>query len=238
MSDPSHPLTGRTAIVTGAGRGIGRSIALHLSRLGANVILASRSADQLNSVRNEIQSSGGKAIAIAADVSQEQAAQSVITTARTQFGGIDVLVNNAGHVAVGTIAQLSVADFDALIATNIRSMFLLCRAAWNDLAARKGAIVNISSMSAFDPFEGLGAYGATKSFVNFYTKVLADEGAPLGIRAFAVAPGAVETQMLRGAFPEFPREQALQPDDIADLVAKLLTGERHCASGEVVQIQK
>jgi fengycin family lipopeptide synthetase B len=238
MVDSPANLAGKTAIVTGAGRGIGRAIALRMAGLGANVVLISRSGGQLDEVRSAILSSGGTSLTITADVSEKRDVDRITESVRAQFGRIDILINNAGHVAVGTIAQLSHEDFERMLDVNIRAIYLCCRAAWDDLARNRGVIINLSSMSAFDPFAGLGAYGASKMFVNFYTRVLADEGAPLGIRAYAIAPGAVETDMLRGAFPDFPRDQALQPEDIADLAVKMLAPDCPYTSGEVVKIQR
>jgi len=99
-------------------------------------------------------------------------------------------------------------------------------------------IVNISSAASVDPFPGLVAYGGTKAWVNIWSKGLADEGRPLGIRVFAVAPGAVETKMLREAFPDFPADQTLDPMDVADMVFQLSLPECRYASGQTIMVQK
>ena len=237
MPDHQDNFAGKSMIITGASRGIGRAIAHHFAALGCHLVLVARSKDQLEHTKKTTTGSG-KVIHVAADIADSDQLEQIASLARKEFGGIDYLINNAGQVALGTLAQLSTDQLRSLIRVNVEGFVLLTKAVWNDLAARRGAVLNISSMSAFDPFLGLGAYGATKAFVNFYTRVLADEGAPVGIRAYAIAPGAVETDMLRGAFPEFPAEQTLSPGDIADLAVEILSPPFRYSSGQVVQIQK
>lgn len=237
---PTAPfIRGKTAIVTGAGRGIGRAIALRLAASGANVAIVSRTLDQLNETRQHIERSGGRALAVVADITQGDEVSRLVEETQSAFGGVDILVNCAGFVSVATIEHMEPAVFDALVATNVRAIFLCCREVWPIMAkAGSGAIVNISSVAAYDPFPGLGAYGATKAFVNAYTKALADEGKPLGIRVYGVAPGAVETDMLRGSFPDFPADQTLQPDEIAALVETLLSPACTHVSGQTIVIKK
>lgn len=237
MPDHHDHFAGKTMIITGAGRGIGRAIAHRFAAMGCHLVLVARSKDQLEHTRKTATGTG-KVLHISADIANSAQLEQITSLARKEFGELDYLVNNAGFVALGTMSQLGTEELKSLIRINIEGFVLLTKAVWNDLAARRGAILNISSMSGFDPFPGLGAYGATKSFINFYTKVLADEGAPLGIRAYAIAPGAVETDMLRGAFPEFPAEQTLSPQDIADLAVEILSPPFRYTSGQVVQIQK
>lgn len=231
--------TGKTAIVTGAGRGIGRAIAIRLAGAGAKVAIVSRTQRQLDDTRQIIERSGGRAHGVVADISLADDVRRLVEETQSAFGGVDILVNCAGLAAVATIDQLEPPVFDALLATNVRAVFLCCRMVWPVMVdASEGAIVNISSVAAYDPFPGLGAYGATKAFVNAYTKALADEGKPYGIRVYGVAPGAVETDMLRGSFPDFPADQTLQPDDIAALVETLLTPACTYISGQTIVIKK
>ena len=232
-------LKGRVAIVTGAGRGIGRAISQRLAACGAKVVLAARNAVQLNETHRLIEGQGGEALAVPTDVSNEQAVQALIAKTIDRFKRVDILVNNAGVALAGTVESMTPESFGRLLDTNIRSVYLCCRAVWPHMRkAGSGAIINISSIAAHDPFPGLGAYGATKSFVGLYTKAMAVEGAPLGIRVHAIAPGAVETHMLRGLFPEFPAGQALAPEDVAEAVEMMLTPAAANMSGQSFVVNK
>jgi len=232
-------LKDKAAIVTGAGRGIGRAIARRLAGSGAAVAAVARTASEVNETRRLIESAGGQALAVAADVTRESDVERLVQEAHEAFGRIDMLVNNAGIAPLAGIDDMTPATFDAILATNIRAVYLCSRAAWPHLAqAGGGAIVNMSSVASFDPFPGFAAYGAAKAFVNVYTKALAAEGAPKDIRVYAVAPGAVETTMLRERFPDFPRDKTLAPDDVAVLVESLLSPECRRESGQTITIRK
>ena len=236
---PAPALKGKTVIVTGAGRGIGRAIAKRLAAAGANLALASRTPEQLDETRRIIEHGGGTALARPADVSKAQEVERLIEETRARFERIDILVNNAGTAPLATIDQMEPHVFDRIIATNVRAVYLCSRGVWRIMAeGGGGVIINLSSVAADDPFPGFAAYGAAKAFVNSYTKALAAEGKSCGIRVYGVAPGAVETQMLRGTFPEFPADQTLEPDDVAALVETLLLpGCRHI-SGQTITIRK
>jgi NAD(P)-dependent dehydrogenase (short-subunit alcohol dehydrogenase family) len=232
----SSALSGKTAIVTGAGRGIGRAIALRFARAGANVALVSRSRDQLDGVRREIDAAGHPAVVLPCDVSDVAAVERMVAGALARYGRIDVLVNNAGVAPLGTITEMTAQQFDTMVGTNCRAVFACCRAVWPHMArSGGGTIVNISSVAAEDPFPGFAAYGASKAFVNTFTKALAAEGRPAGIRVVAVAPGAVDTEMLRGPFPDFPQDKTLRPDEVAELVEWLLGEPARYVSGQVVR---
>jgi NAD(P)-dependent dehydrogenase (short-subunit alcohol dehydrogenase family) len=236
---PPALLKGKTAIVTGAGRGIGRAIARRLSAAGADVAVTARTEPQLDETRRLIERAGGNVLAMPADVANERDVERLIEAVMERFGRIDVLVNNAGTAPLARIDEMEPDVFDHTIATNIRSVYLCSRAVWGIMAeAGEGIIVNISSLSAYDPFPGFAAYGAAKAFVNLYTTALAAEGKSRGIRLYGVAPGAVETEMLRGAFPDFPAEKTLAPDDVAQLVETLLTPACRFISGQVITIKK
>lgn len=231
-------LAGKTVLVTGAGRGIGRAIARRLAAAGANAACVSRNADQIQQTRDLVTQQGGRALAVVGDVSNEADVQRIVEATRATLGPIDVLINNAGFAYLSTLVELQPQAFEHLLSANVRSVYLCTRAAWPDLVRQRGAVISISSMASFDPFPGLAAYGATKAFVNLYTQGLAVEGAPHGVRAYAVAPGAVETDMLRGAFPEYPVEQTLAPDDVAALVEALLSPACRHISGQTIPINK
>lgn len=232
-------LKGKSAIVTGAGRGIGRAIARRLAAGGANIAVASRTLEELGETKALIERAGGHAVAIIADVTKTDDVERLVAETCSAFGSVDVLVNNAGIAPLATIEQMEPEVFDRLLSTNARSVYLCSRAVWPIMTkAGGGTIINISSVAAFDPFPGFAAYGAAKAFVNTFTKALAAEGKERGIRVYAVAPGAVETDMLRSAFPDFPSHQTLSPDEIAVLVEELLSPNCARTAGETITIQK
>ena len=237
--EPECYIKGKTAIVTGAGRGIGRAIARRLAVAGANVVAASRTREQLDETRRMIERANGRVLAVSADVSDAEDVQRLVDETLSVYGGIDILINNAGSAALATIDQMEPHVFDSIVAMNIRTVFLCSHAVWPIMAEKKsGTIINIASVAAFDPFPGFAAYGAAKAFVVTYTKALAAEGKSCGIRVYGVAPGAVETEMLRGAFPTFPAEKALQPDDIAAYVESLLGPACRHICGQTVTVRK
>ncbi len=232
-------LRGQTAVVTGAGRGIGRAIARRLAAAGAHVAITSRTAEQLHETQKCIERDSGRVLSVVADVTREDDVERLFAETAEVLGQVNILVNNAGVAPVAKIEEMEPHLFDTLVCTNIRSVFLCTRAVWDGMVkSGGGSIVNISSVSAYDPFPGLAAYGGAKAFVTTYSKGLAEEGRPRGIRVYCVAPGAVETDMLRGAFPEFPEDQVLQPEDVASLVELLLMPGARYSSGQSITIRK
>ena len=232
-------IKGKTAIITGAGRGIGRAIARRLAVGGASVVVASRTQSQLDETQRMIERAGGKVLAVSADVSNVEDVQRLVDEANSAFGGVDILVNNAGFASLATIDQMEPPVFDQIIAMNVRTVYLCTHAVWPIMLERDGGvIVNISSVAAYDPFPGFAAYGAAKAFVATYTRALATEGKSCGIRVYGVAPGAVETEMLRGAFPSFPLEKTLQPDDVAAFVELLIDPACRHISGQTITVKK
>lgn len=241
MHEAKHFLCGKTAIVTGAGRGIGRAIARRFAVHGANVIITSRTADQLDETKRLIERGGGGARVFAqtADVSNAGDVDKLIEDSLAIFERVDVLVNNAGVAPLAMIEEMEPEMFDHILSTNVRTVYLCTRAVWPIMREQGGgAIVNIASLAAFDPFPGFTAYGAAKAFVVAYTKSMAREGQPFGIRVHGVAPGAVETGMLRGAFPTFPSEKALDADDIAAMVETVLSPAYRHSTGQTVPVMK
>ena len=229
----------RTAFITGAGRGIGAAAAHRLARGGWRVVLLARSAAEIQNVAAGISQHGGAALELPGDVSDEQAVNAAVRAAVERFGGIDLLVNAAGTVHLGPVAEMSLQAFERVMAVNARGVFLTCRAVWPVMAARGGGvIVNVTSMAAGDPFTGLAAYGGSKAFVETLTRGLADEGRKLGIRAFAVAPGAVATRMLSETFPQFPRDEALSPDEVAGMIEWFCDARCSAASGQTLRIER
>lgn len=232
-------LKGKSIIVTGAGRGIGRAIARRLGAAQASLIIAARSERELDDTRRIVERDGAGCLAVKADLTQVADVDRLIEESLARFGRIDGLINNAGVAPRSPFDAMEPEQFDALIATNIRSVFLCCRAVWDSMSrSGGGVIVNISSMAGEDPFDGFAAYGGTKAFVNVFSQAISTEGAPKGIRVFCVAPGAVETQLLRGLFPDLPDSQVLEADDVAALVESLFLPAARFIDGQTLRIRR
>jgi 3-oxoacyl-[acyl-carrier protein] reductase len=187
-------VAGKTAIVTGAGTGIGRATARLLAERGARVVAAGLQPDALRETVKTITDAGGAAIAVDADVSDPDAIEAVAARAQEAFGGTDVLVNNAAIYPIGPWHEMDAAQWDAVFATNIRGYFLMARAVRPQMIARGGgAVVSVASVTFFTGNALLLAYVASKGAVIGFTRALAREAGPDGIRANAVTPGAFPT---------------------------------------------
>ncbi len=229
----------RVCIITGASRGIGKAAALRFARAGARVVLNARDAGALHAAEQELRGQGGACAAYAGDVSRPGDCQSLVHFATQKFGRVDVLVNNAGVAPLAPIEKLALDDYRRAIAVNIDAVFYMTRAVWPLYQQQRGGvIVNISSVASLDPFPGFAVYGATKAWVNLFTKACAEEGKPSGIRVYAVAPGAVETHMLRERFPDFPREHALPPEDVAATIEAVCDERLAYSSGQTIFVRR
>ncbi|MCZ6771808.1 MAG: SDR family NAD(P)-dependent oxidoreductase [Proteobacteria bacterium] len=229
----------RVVIVTGGGRGIGRAICQRFAADGAQVVAASRSTPDLEETKELIEAAGGRCSIHATDVCCEDDINGLIETTLGRHGRVDVMVNNAGVAPLANIEELDASLFDTIMSVNVRAVFLGCRAVWPVMKKHGGGvIISTSSCASVDPFPGFTAYGASKSWVNAWTKALAEEGRSVAIRVFAVAPGAVETRMLRDAFPEFPSDQTLQPSDVADVVFTVADPTCRHSSGQTFFVKK
>ena len=230
-------LEGKTALVTGASRGIGRAIALELGRAGASVVVGYRSgADEARAVAEEI---GGRAVE--ADVSSVEDAKRLVEEA----GDLDVLVNNAGLTRDGVLARMPDEDWRVVIETNLSSVFYTCRAAARPMMRKRGgSIVNISSVVGVHGNWGQTNYAASKAGIIGFTKSLARELGSRGVRANVVAPGYVKTQ-LTGVLPEEATQAMLaatplgrlgEPPDVAGAVRFLCSDEASFITGEVLLV--
>lgn len=228
----------KCVVVTGAGRGIGRAVCERFGALGAHVAALSRSEGPLRETESLVKQAGAKCFAEVCDVSDPQQVAAAIKRVTEALGSIDVVVNNAGVAILAPIEELSAEAFEETLAANVRSAYLVTRAAWSALKKSGGVVVNLSSLASVDPFPGFAAYGAAKAWINLWTKALAEEGRPHGIRVFAVAPGAVETGMLRGAFPDFPAEKALAPADLAATITMLAEEPARHATGNTIFVRR
>ncbi len=228
---------GPVAIITGAGRGIGRATAVELATHGYQLALVSRTVNQLE----ETAVLAGTGFVVQADVAKPAAAESIVARTMVKFGRIDAIVHCAGLAPARSISGMTDDEWHAVIDTNLSAAFYLCRAVWKQFEAqRRGVIVNVSSAAARDPFPGFSAYGAAKAGINLFGLSAAREGAEAGIRVHTIAPGAVETSMLRSLFSaeQYPCEKALQPEDVARVIGQCVRGDLRYASGEVIYLQK
>ncbi len=208
------------AIVTGAGRGIGRATARALARAGHSVVLAARTVKEVQAAADDIRAEGLEAEAVGADIALESEVAKVFHRAHERFGPVTLLVNNAGTLTRTAFPELTLEDFDRTLAVNLRGAFLCARAAFRDMmAAGGGCIINIASLSGVagvEKFPGLAAYVVSKSGIVGLTEALAVEGRPFNIRAVALSPGAVDTGLLRVAAPQV--RPGMSPDEAAGLV--------------------
>jgi 3-oxoacyl-[acyl-carrier protein] reductase len=230
-------LEGKTALVTGGSRGIGRAIALELGRAGANVVVGFRAeADEATAVASEV---GGRAVQ--ADISDPEQAKALVDEA----GEVDVLVNNAGTTRDGVLARMLDDDWRTVLETNLSSTFYTCRAAARGMMKRRGgAIVNVSSIVGVHGNWGQTNYAASKAGIIGFTKSLARELGSRGVRANVIAPGYVKTA-LTDAIPEDARETMLantplgrlgDPENVAAAVRFLVSDEASFITGEVLLV--
>ncbi|MBC7782204.1 MAG: SDR family oxidoreductase [Burkholderiales bacterium] len=228
----------KTAIITGAGRGIGRATAIQLSAGGASCVLIARSNNELAETASLC---AGETLVISCDVRDPARIGAAVEQAIARFGRIDVLVNNAGYAPLLPFDQTTPTIWDDVIAINLSAVYHFCRAVWPGMVARKsGVIVNVSSEASRDPFPGFSAYATAKAAVNMFTRSLAKEGDAHGIRLHAIAPAGVETSMLRAIASEqvLPRDHTLDPADVAAAICACVTGDLRHASGETIFIHR
>ena len=230
----SPHLDGKIALVTGAGRGIGRSIGLALAEAGAQVVVCARTVKQIKEVEQEIVQTGGKAIAIAADISDNDDVKALFEKIDTTFHRLDILVNNAGIGIFNKMIDFSVDDFDQVMRVNLRGTFLCCQNAMRAMIPRKkGYIINITSVSGFKGYHSQSAYCASKHGVMGMTKVLSMEGQAHNIRVSAILPGAVDTELIQDARPDIAKAALIQPEDIAHTVLFLVSLSDHAAIDQI-----
>ena len=210
-------------MITGASKGIGKSISTTLAAKDIKVLLVARSEKLLNDLQDEINSSGGFAKAYPTDLCKDDDIRNLFKNMNDVFGKLDILINNAGVVKAGNIVDFSIDDFDMLIDINLRAIYLCCQQALKIMIpAGKGYIINISRVVGFKGYPQQTAYSATKHGVMGLTKALAAEVADHGIRVSVILPGGVDTDLIREARPDLDSSILMQPEDIADTVLYLL----------------
>jgi NAD(P)-dependent dehydrogenase (short-subunit alcohol dehydrogenase family) len=228
----------RVAIITGAGRGVGRATARLFARNGARVVLFSRTPVHLEQTTTEIQREGGRVLAILGDVAREEDVQNLFQEVRTTYNRLDILINCAGIVTLRPFVEMDTETWDRVQNINLRGTFLCCREAFRMMIPQKqGVIVNISSLSGVkgvEKFPGLSAYNVSKAGIASLTEILAVEGKPHNIRVCAVSPGAIETEMLRQAAPHL--KAAMTPDDMAEILLFLAADTGRMFSGSNIEL--
>ncbi len=241
----TDPLPQRIAIVTGASRGIGAAIAQALGQQGRHVILVARQADKLQQVADTITAAGGKATVRTCDLSDSKAVEALIEGVADEFKRLDILVNNAGITRDNLMMRMSDDEFDSVIQTNLRSVFIACRGALRPMMRGKwGRIINISSVAGVVGNFGQANYAAAKAGLMGMTKSIAKEMAVKNITANVVAPGFIETDMTSGlpqqikdmATAVTPLKRMGQPREIAAAVAFLASEDAGFVTGHTLVV--
>ena len=266
MITNEYRVDGKLAIVTGAGRGIGKAIALALAEAGADVTLAARSRDQIEQTADEIQKLGRRALAIPTDVAKEDQVAKLVDKAVSEFGKIDILCSCAGTLLLKPVALLpgvklpgwesagddldepqTLEDWDRVIDTNLTSAFLLAKAVGpHMIRRRKGKVVNISSIGANQGLSYNSAYNVSKAGLNVFTRCLASEWASFGINVNAIAPGLTNTIMIKPLVADPKTKQAKlkdiplgrlgEPREVALLAVFLASSASNYITGQVITI--
>lgn len=238
-------LTGKTAIVTGASRGIGAAIARKLCEAGANVALCSRSAEAVAAIADALNSEGYTAISTAADISQKSDVEALIKAVQERFSQIDILVNNAGITRDTLLMRLKDEDWNAVLQTNLTGTMYCTRAVLRPMIRqRSGRIINISSVIGVMGNPGQASYAAAKAGIIGFTKTIAREVGARGITVNAIAPGFITTDMT-AQIPEQHQKQLLEliplrrfgsPEDVADAVCFLASDAARYITGQTLHV--
>ena len=240
--------SGKTAIVTGAGRGIGRVIALGLSEVGANVVLCSRTQAEIDAVAEEIRAKGGKALPVATDLTVHEQLENLVNAAVKEFGGIDILVNNAARSFLRSLLDLREDGWDKCFNTNVRAVWLLSRLVARKMIEQKkgGKIINITTVGADKAEGGMAAYGCSKAALKHLTRCMAKEWAPLGINVNAVAPGFTRTDFSKPIWSNpdvekiisqtIPKGKIAEPENIVGAVLFLASGAAEYITGDTIYV--
>ena len=244
-------LSGKVALITGGGTGIGRAIALAFAREGASVAVAGRRLEKLREVIGEVQKAGGAGLAMECDVTQVREVERAVKGTVERFGRLSVLVNNAGTLHVSTVEAISEEEWDRMMTVNLKGPFLMSRAVLSEF--RKcggGAIVNIGSVLGLVAVKDRAAYCASKGGVTMLTKAMALDHAHEKIRVNCICPSIVETELVKGVFNETEQGQALRkariatiplgrigsPVDVAEMAVFLASEESSWLTGAAIPL--
>ena len=231
----SQSLQDQVAIITGAGSGIGRAVAVALAQAGAKVVLAARTKQNLDTAANEITKSGGTALVIPTDVGNEQQVEALVAKTKSSFGYIDILVTSAGGAVFGPLLESRTEDWDTMININLRGTYLCCKHAVREMIPRgRGHILNVLSIASTHILPGSTGYTASKFGALGLTKVIAAEVRSLGIKVTAVIPGAVDTPLWDNSGSTLDRGKMLSSNDVANAMLSIITQPPGIYTDEIV----
>lgn len=222
-------LRGKTALVTGGGGGIGREIAARLKAAGANVAICGRNVEKLEAAARSI----GGALTLPGDLLDDTYVQSCVDRTVETFGGLDILINNAGVALSKPFAETTIEDFDRVMATNVRAPFLLIRSALPQLRKARGRVINIASVVAHKGYPLQSAYAASKHALLGLSKSLANELYEDGVRVHVISPGGVYTDMAKVARPDLSPDGLISAAEVADAVMFLLSLDKNAVIDEI-----
>ena len=226
-------LDGRVALVTGAGRGIGKAVALALAQSGCRVALAARTGAELEGVRLEIERRGGVALALPSDLTRDEEIEKLVAACRKTFGGVDILINNAGWGRRAPVVKAKVEDWDQTFRLNLRAPMILAQRLLPDMIAKgEGAVINIGSVSGKSGEANGAAYSASKFGLIGFTQSLYEEVREHGIKVSVILPGFVDTPLIPPN-RQLDRSKMIQADDIAQAVCYVLTSPATCCPVEM-----
>jgi 3-oxoacyl-[acyl-carrier protein] reductase len=228
-------LEGKVAIVTGSSSGIGKAIALRFGEEGAKVVVAARRVNLCEQVVAHIQAKGGEAYAIQTDISDEGQVHAMMQRTLTQYGQVNILVNNAGIFGGGRLEDTDTKTFDDVMATNLRGTFFCCRAGFQQMKQQRGGlIINMSSVAGGQAWAGTGTYSASKHGIIALTKSLADEGRAYNIKASVICPGGVADELVEASSEDRLRSEKIDPFDIAETALYLAGLGPHAVVHQIV----
>ena len=222
-------LGGKTALVTGGGGGIGREIATRLKAAGANVAICGRNVEKLEAAAHAI----GGALTLPGDLLDDTYVQSCVDRTVETFGGLDILINNAGVALSKPFGETTIEDFDRVMATNVRAPFILIRSALPQLRKARGRVINIASVVAHKGYPLQSAYAASKHALLGLSKSLANELYEDGVRVHVISPGGVYTDMAKVARPDLSPDGLISAEEIADAAMFLLSLDKNAVIDEI-----
>jgi 3-oxoacyl-[acyl-carrier protein] reductase len=226
-------IEGKVAIVTGAGRGIGKAISVSLAKAGCRIVLAARTHEQIEAVQKEILSKGGDALAIPTDLTVDEDIQRLVEESQAKWGAVDILINNAGWGKRAPVVGASLTDWDQTFRLNLRAPMVLAKALLpNMIAKREGAVINIGSVSGKTGEANGAAYSASKFGLIGFTQSLFEEVREHGIKVAVILPGFVDTPLIPPN-RQLDRSKMIQTDDIAQTVLFVLTSPATCCPVEI-----
>jgi 3-oxoacyl-[acyl-carrier protein] reductase len=226
-------LDGKVALVTGAGRGIGKAVSCSLAKAGCRVVLAARTREQIEAVQNEILSQGGDALAVPADLTVDEDIQRLVEESQVKWGAVDILINNAGWGKRAPVVSASLTDWDQTFRLNLRAPMVLAKALLPSMIVkREGAVINIGSVSGKTGEANGAAYSASKFGLIGFTQSLYEEVREHGIKVAVILPGFVDTPLIPPN-RQLDRSRMIQADDIARTILFVLTSPATCCPVEI-----